>query len=130
MSKKPPDPEARTRALSEEECARRGWLLEHTSWRAKFPGEKFFRKFDLFGWVDMLATPDDRAVLRGVADYDRWGQPPLTFAIQFTDSTSVSKRKRKILESPLLPFVGQMGWIVLVWGWSKEGSLREVRVDP
>ena len=57
---------------------------------------------DLFGFIDIVAIRDQE-----------------TIAVQSTSWTNVSSRVAKIAESPLVGFVRQAGWQIIVHGWRK-----------
>lgn len=109
-----------TKHFAEIECARRSWECEPVSW---YDG-RFKRNHDLFGFVDMIATPMRQ--LRGPPP----PAPviPITIAIQYCALGDVSTRVKKIEGHVNAAFVRAMAWHVLVWGFSPEGRLREVVV--
>lgn len=61
------------------------------------------RHFDLFGFVDFLATGGGR-----------------TLALQVTSRANVSARRRKILSSPELGTVLESGWEVWILGFERD----------
>jgi hypothetical protein len=75
------------------------------------------RRKDLFGFIDMLALEGET-----------------TIAVQSTSWTNVSARSKKIAESPLIGFVRDAGWRVVIHGWRKNAKtnryeLRELDVS-
>ena len=82
-----------------------GWTVEKTEHQISFPGMKFPRKKDLFGFIDILAVNDH-------------GQ---TLAIQATSGANTSARAKKIRGECAEAFerVLKAGWVVEVWGWRK-----------
>lgn len=57
---------------------------------------------DLFGFIDIIALEGET-----------------TIAVQSTSWTNVSSRAKKIAESPLVGFVRQAGWKIIIHGWKK-----------
>ena len=57
---------------------------------------------DLFGFIDILALEGET-----------------TIAIQSTSWANVSARAKKIAESPLVGFVRDAGWKIVIHGWRK-----------
>lgn len=60
---------------------------------------------DLFGFIDILAIEGDA-----------------TIAIQSTSWANVSARAKKIAESPLVGFVRDAGWKIIIHGWRKNAK--------
>ena len=72
---------------------------------------------DLFGFVDIIAISDTE-----------------TIAVQSTSWGHVTDRVNKIAESPLVGFVRQAGWRILVHGWRKNAKtnryeLKEIDIS-
>ena len=66
---------------------------------------------DLFGFVDILAL-----------------QGSETIAIQSTSWANVSTRAKKIGESPLVGFVRDAGWKIIIHGWRKNEKTNRYEV--
>ncbi len=66
---------------------------------------------DLWGILDILAV-------RGSE----------TLGIQVTTATNLSKRVRKLADSPALPALRKANWTLQVWGWRKRGGRWEPRI--
>lgn len=60
---------------------------------------------DLFGFIDILALEGET-----------------TIAIQSTSWSNVSARAKKIAESPLVGFVRDAGWRIVIHGWRKNAK--------
>jgi hypothetical protein len=60
---------------------------------------------DLFGFIDILAIEGET-----------------TIAVQSTSWANVSSRAKKIADSPLIEFVREAGWRVLIHGWRKNAK--------
>lgn len=102
--------ESGTKALAEIECARRGWVLRHTSYWQHV-------KRDLLGMFDGLAF-DERS--RKV------------YAIQWTSEAHATERAAKIAANQDNRLVRMCGWTILVWGFDlANGTLaKELRAEP
>ena len=108
--------EAWTRHLTEVECSRRGWeTYDPTFYGYKSKRERFPRRYDLFGFVDLLAV----------------GPQGKLYGIQFTSNANMAARVKKAAGHENLAFVRKAGIEILVWGWRVKGSepvLREAVV--
>lgn len=115
MSRRGRNTEKWTEQLSLLECQRRGWdgeIVGHWWYDGHVR-----RRRDLLGFVDLLAC------IPSADDLSRFA------AIQFTSRSNVASRVKKIRASNnYLRVVDAWGWYVLVWGWSADGTLREVEV--
>jgi len=89
-------PSARSTKLLESE----GWLVANVEKRLTRVLSQ-----DLYGFVDLLCI-----------------RPGETLAVQTTDDTNFSKRRRKILESENLARVRAAGWRIECHGWKKRGT--------
>ena len=66
---------------------------------------------DLFGFIDILALDGAQ-----------------TIAIQSTSWANTSARARKIAESPLVGFVRDAGWQIIIHGWRKNAKSNSYEV--
>lgn len=98
-----------TRQLAEVECNRRGW----TYVRVGYYDARKRRNQDLLGAFDMLAAADG-----------------VTYAIQYTDRSDHSKRRRKLNENAPLAreFALAAGWVVLLWSFDAKGRLKQEKL--
>jgi hypothetical protein len=96
-------PTARSLAYLREQ----GWHAEVVERNERTPHKTW--KVDLFGFADVLAIRAGERLL-----------------VQATDDTSVSKRVRKVADSPLVGLVREAGFRIEVWGWRRDGRLRVV----
>jgi hypothetical protein len=65
---------------------------------------------DLYGIFDLLAVCEGK-----------------TLAVQTTTSDHFADRRRKVLESPMLPRVKAAGWVVEIHGWSQRAGELLIR---
>jgi len=85
------------------------WLNERGFWayRADYYDHLNKRQHDFFGIFDYVALPK------------KGGQ---TVGVQLTSREAMAARRKKILESPVYPYLGICGWKVLLIGWWKNDS--------
>jgi len=85
----------------------RGYRVYETEKNLSFRGIKF--KQDLFGFCDLLCLRKNEIV-----------------AVQTTSASNASARVHKITDSDELPFVRDAGISIVVHGWRKDGTCREI----
>lgn len=99
--------ESTLRKWSKTEATRRGWAAE----RVDYFDHRTKRSHDLFGIFDLIGLG------RG-----------LTAGIQYTTSGNMAARAKKVRASLWLPALRDAGWLVLVWGWRNDGTLRQQEI--
>ena len=87
-----------------------GWVYSDA--RCYLPQSKTRR--DLFGIIDWVALEVDDPTV------DLWW----TYGIQDTSWENARKRLLKIQESEYLRYLLGAGWIIQVWGWKPENTVR------